>query len=98
MYNVIYHRKAHITERRGGSGGGGGGPLNPYTTFLILLLNNLLIMAEVSKEQMKLAIRAFNQGQFQSKTACAQAFDVPSQTLMKHLNEATSREESIANG
>lgn len=29
--NVIYHRKAHITERRGG-----GGPLNPYTTFLIL--------------------------------------------------------------
>ena len=32
-------------------------------------------MAEVSKEeQMKLAIKAFNQGQFQSKTSCAQAF------------------------
>ena len=56
-------------------------------------------MAEVSKEErMKLAIKAFNQGQFQSKTACAQAFDVPSQTLMKRLNGATSREESIANG
>ena len=56
-------------------------------------------MAEVSKEeQMKLAIKAFNQGQFKSKTACAQAFDVPSQILMKHLNGATSCEESIANG
>ena len=56
-------------------------------------------MAEVSKEeQMKLAIKAFNQGQFQSKTSCAQAFDVPSQTLMKHLNGVTSCKESIANG
>ena len=56
-------------------------------------------MAEVSKEEwMKLAIKAFNQGQFKSKTACAQAFDVPSQTLMKHLNGAISCEESIANG
>ena len=56
-------------------------------------------MAEVSKEErMKLAIKAFNQGQFQSKTACAQAFDVPSRTLMKCLNGVTSREESIANG
>ena len=35
IIKVIYHRKAHITERRGG-GGGDGGPLNPYTTFLIL--------------------------------------------------------------
>ena len=56
-------------------------------------------MAEVSKEeQMKLAIKAFNQGQFQSKTSCAQAFDVPSRTLMKCLNGVTSRKESIANG
>ena len=56
-------------------------------------------MAEVSKEErMKLAIKAFNKGQFQSKTACAQAFNVPSQTLIKHLNGVTSCEESIANG
>ena len=56
-------------------------------------------MAEVSKEErMKLAIKAFNQGQFQSKTSCAQAFDVPSRTLMKRLNGVTSRKESIANG
>ena len=56
-------------------------------------------MAEVSKEErMKLAIKAFNQGQFQSKTSCAQAFDVPSRTLMKCLNGVTSRKESIANG
>ena len=56
-------------------------------------------MAEVSKEErMKLAIKAFNQGQFQSKTACAQAFDVLSWTLMKCLNGATSCKESIANG
>ena len=55
-------------------------------------------MAEVSKEeQMKLAIKAFNQDQFKSKTACAQAFDVPSWTLMKHLNRATFYKESIAN-
>ena len=56
-------------------------------------------MTEVSKEEwIKLAIKAFNQGQFKSKTACAQAFDMPSQTLMKCLNRATSHEESIANG
>ena len=56
-------------------------------------------MTEISKEErMKLAIEAFNKGQFQSKTACAQAFDVPSRTLMKRLNGVTSREESIANG
>ena len=55
-------------------------------------------MAEVSKEeQMKLAIKAFNQGQFQSKTSCAQAFDVPSWTLMKHLDGVTSHKESIIN-
>ena len=52
-------------------------------------------MAEVSKEErMKLAIKAFNQGRFQSKTSCAQAFDVPSRTLMKRLNGVTSRKES----
>ena len=56
-------------------------------------------MAEVSKEErLKLAIKAFNQGQFQSKTSCAQAFDVPSWTLMKCLNGVTSCKESIANG
>ena len=55
-------------------------------------------MAEVSKEErMKLAIEAFNKGQFTSKTACAQAFDVSSHTLMKHLNGVTSRKQSIAN-
>ena len=55
-------------------------------------------MAEVSKEEwMKLAIKAFNQGQFQSKTSCAQAFDVPSQTL-KCLKGVTSHKEYIANG
>ena len=56
-------------------------------------------MAEVSKEeQMKLAIKAFNQGQFKSKTACAQAFNVPSWTLMKYLNRAIFYKESIVNG
>ena len=56
-------------------------------------------MAEIPKEKrMEMAIEAFNKGQFSSKTACAQAFDVPSQILMKHLNGATSCEESIANG
>ena len=56
-------------------------------------------MTEIAKEErMKLAIEAFNQGQFQSRTACAQAFDVPSRTLIKHLNGITSRKESIANG
>ena len=56
-------------------------------------------MNELSKEgRMRLAIDAFNQGQFQSKTACAQAFDVPSRTLMKRLNGVRSRNESTANG
>ena len=41
-------------------------------------------MTEVSKEeQIKLAIKAFNQGQFQSKTACAQAFNI----LISDLDE-----------
>ena len=30
---------------------------------------------------MKLAIEAFNKGQFKSKTACAKAFDVAPKTL-----------------
>ena len=56
-------------------------------------------MSEVSKEeQMKAAIKAFNEGKFQSKSACACVFDVPSQTLMKRLNGVTSRKESLANG
>ena len=56
-------------------------------------------MAEVSKEeQMELVIKTFNQGQFQSKTSCAQAFDVPPQILMKYLNRVISHKESIANG
>ena len=55
-------------------------------------------MAEVPKEErMKLAIEAFNKGQFPSKTACAHAFDVPSRTLMKRLNGVISRKESTAN-
>ena len=35
---------------------------------------------------MKLAVEAFNKGQFQSKTACAKAFDVAPRTLMYHMN------------
>ena len=46
---------------------------------------------------MEMAIEAFNKGQFPSKTACAQAFDVPSHTLMKHLNRVMSHKQSIAN-
>ena len=38
------------------------------------------------EKQMKLAVEAFNKGQFQSKTACARAFDVAPRTLMYHLN------------
>ena len=52
-------------------------------------------MAEVSKEeQMELAIKAFNQGQFQSKTSCAQAFDVlgprnhPGEMELHHVQDA----------
>ena len=55
-------------------------------------------MAEIPKERrMEMAIEAFNKGQFSSKTACAQAFDVPPRTLMKRLNGVRSREESLAN-
>ena len=57
----------------------------------------LLIMAEVTKESMKLAIKVFNHGQFKYKTSCTQAFNVPPQTLMKCLNGVTY-EESITNG
>ena len=56
-------------------------------------------MPVVSKEeQMKLAVEAFYKGQFQSKAACAQAFDVPPRTLLYCLNGMTSCKESIANG
>ena len=56
-------------------------------------------MSEVSKEErMKAAIKAFNEGKFPSKSACARVFDVPSRTLMKRLNGVTSRNESLANG
>ena len=48
-------------------------------------------------ERMKLAIEAFNKGQFQSKTACAKAFDVAPRTLMYHLNGMVSRHEKTAN-
>ena len=55
-------------------------------------------MNELSKEErMRLAIDAFDKSQFQSKTACGRAFDVPSRTLMKHLNGVHSRKESTAN-
>ena len=57
-----------------------------------------LFMNGLSKdERMKLAIEAFNKGQFKSKTACAKAFNVAPKTLMDHLNGTTSRKESIAN-
>ena len=56
-------------------------------------------MNELSKEErMRLAIDAFNKDHFRSKTACAEAFDVPSRTLMKRLNGVRSRKESTANG
>ena len=55
-------------------------------------------MTEIPKEKrMEMAIEVFNKGQFPSKTACAQAFDVPSRTLMKRFNGVTSRKQSIAN-
>ena len=46
---------------------------------------------------MKLAVEAFNKGQFQSKTACAKAFDVAPRTLMYHLNGMVSQHEKTAN-
>ena len=41
---------------------------------------------------MEMAIEVFNKGQFPSKTACAQAFDVPSRTLRN-----ASMESPLAN-
>ena len=56
-------------------------------------------MTVLSKEeQMRLAVEAFNKGQFQLKSACAHTFDVPSRTLLHHLNDMTSHKESTANG
>ena len=49
------------------------------------------------EKRMKLAIEAFNKGQFQSKTACAKAFDVATRTLMYHLNGMVSWHEKTAN-
>lgn len=49
------------------------------------------------EERIKLAIEAFNKGQFQSKTACAKAFDVVPRTLMYRLNGMASRHEMTAN-
>lgn len=46
---------------------------------------------------MKLAVEAFDKGQFQSKTACAKAFDVIPRTLMYRLNRMASRHEMTAN-
>ena len=66
--------------------------------FSYYLFINIFIMNGLSKNgRMKLAIEAFNKGQFKSKTACAKAFDVAPKTLMGHLNGTTSRKESIAN-
>ena len=49
------------------------------------------------EKRMKLAVEAFNKGQFQSKTACAKAFDVAPRTLMYHLNGMVPRHEKTAN-
>ena len=55
-------------------------------------------MAEISKgDWLKLAVEAFNKGQFQSKTACAKAFDVIPKTLINCLNRMTFCKETIAN-
>jgi hypothetical protein len=55
-------------------------------------------MAALPKvERMKLAITAYKNGQFSSKTAAAKAFDVPPQTLMTRLNGTTFRKETVAN-
>ena len=49
------------------------------------------------EKRMKLAVEAFNKGQFQSKTACAKAFDVAPRTLMYHLNGMVPWHEKTAN-
>ena len=65
---------------------------------LNLFLINIIIMTVVSKEKrMRLAVEAFNKGQFQSKSACVRAFNIPPRTLLHRLNGMTSRKESIAN-
>ena len=62
-----------------------------YTTYSILRNPPFIIIFIMNKEKrMKLAIEAFNKGQFQSKTACAKAFDVATRTLMYHLNGMVS--------
>ena len=47
---------------------------------------------------MELALQAFHQGLFLSKTACAKAFDVSKRIFMVCLDEATFCKEFIANG
>lgn len=43
--------------------------------------------------RMRLAIEAFNKGQF--KTACAAAFDAPPGSLMTRLNGTASQQKKI---
>lgn len=55
-------------------------------------------MSPISKnERMKLAMEAWNNGHFKSKTACSKAFDVPARMFQRRLLGMTAREETTAN-
>ena len=49
------------------------------------------------EKQIELAIEAFSQGLFQSRTACAKAFDVATRKPMYCLNRMASQHEITAN-
>ena len=85
-YNVTYHQKAHIAERRRSQFPEFKLPPPPLYYYFSI---SIFIIPEVSKEeQMKAAIKAFNEDKYQSESACAYVVDVPSRTLRKRLNES----------
>ena len=93
-YNVIHHQAAHTTEWCKSSEF----PLYPSSPIQPPNMPPKSSDSAVNQEDcLLLAIKAYQNGQFQSKAAAATAFDVPPQTLQYQLCSRTARSDTMPN-